>query len=387
MMSQIRGVYPPQCHDSHARPCRTSFDAIGWPMVCIPVDVRDGRIRRGSRLCSVAAISGPHDCSVRGVIIAWRGKGQAGVSVGGMKICGRQFCFAQRFAKCRGDIGAGRGSAVSKIRVEVWGQGVPCAPSSISTVSIKTISARSKRGSARQPPRRSLGWLRPVRSKEAGGGSNQSAASCNLGARAGRCRPFAAYTADMPRFRRLVSAPCKRGRSRPCLPAQPLLEGLTTPILKASKSETLRVTTVRRCRYAVAAMKAPIIPSGWPFFVMVCGPPTRAFSTISPNFAFASATMSAWAHAAGRRFENHHGHNSHFRPNSQGPLSSRRCLSLMRVLGSHSGQSRSRRESFKENHRASELLLHPARATGAPGKKAIAREGRLIRGPSWQCRA
>src|SRR5215475_6240579 len=43
-----------------------------------------------------------------------------------------------------------------------------------------------------------------------------------------------------------------------------------------------------------------------------------------------------------------------------------------------SGQSRSRRESFKENHRTSArgMLLHPARATGAPGKN-----GRRARGP------
>jgi hypothetical protein len=118
-----------------------------------------------------------------------------------------------------------------------------------------------------------------------------------------------------------------------------------------------------------------------PFFVIVCGPLSRPFD----NFAERCFCLGVWprwrAHtSAALRFGNHNG-LGHFRHHS--------ASTAKPVPWPHWGQSRGRRESFKENHRTStrEVPSHPAGRPGRREKRAVAREGRLIRGPSWQCRA
>jgi hypothetical protein len=179
MVSQIRGVDPAQCHNSDARSGRASVAAIGWPMACIIFDGVDRRLRRGSRLCAIiAAISAAHGCS------AWsdhrmEGDEQAGAFYRRNDDCRPSVLLARRgspnVVKTLAPAGA---PPLSKIRANCQLR----APSSICTVSTKTIGSRSKRRSARPPPKRSLGWLCPVSSK--GARRSQSTRSWNLGARA-----------------------------------------------------------------------------------------------------------------------------------------------------------------------------------------------------------
>jgi hypothetical protein len=275
---------------------------------------------------------------------------------------------------------------VSKIQANCRGK-VPIlrAPSSISTVSIKTISSRSKGRSARPPPRRSLGWLRPIRSK--GARSSQSTGSWNLGARA------AAMPSVRSVPRRHVSFPPAREHAMPAQQVAAMWAGSTfAPRADCSHSQAIKI------RDLAGDDSKAMRPRGRsdegihrPERMAVFRDRLRAAGTgLCGNFAELCCRPGdhvCTLIAAALRVQNHDGHNRHLRGNSPTAAVHRRCLSLMRVVGSHSGQSRSRRESFKENHRASEVLLHPARATGAPGKKAVAREGCLIRGPSCQCRA
>jgi hypothetical protein len=382
MVSQIRRVDPAQCHNPDARSGRTSVAAIGWPMACIIFDGVDGRFRRGSRWCAIiAAISAAHDCG------AWsehrmEGDEQAGAFYRRNDDERPSVLLARRGSPNGVKTVAPAGApTVSKIRANCRRRApILRAPSSICTVSIKTIWSRSKGRSARPPPKRSLGWLCPVSQK--GARSSQSARSWNLGARA------VAMPSVRGVHRRHVSFAPAREHAMPAQQVAAMFAGSTfAPGADRCHSQGIKIRDI--ARDDTKAM--PLRGRGdegihRPRRMAVFRDRPRAADTgLFGNFAELCCRPGdhvCTLIAAALRVENHDGHNRHFRRHSPTAAVHRRRLPLMRLVGSHSGQSRRRRESFKENHRASEVLLHPARVTGAPGKKAVAREGRLIRGPS-----
>jgi hypothetical protein len=118
-----------------------------------------------------------------------------------------------------------------------------------------------------------------------------------------------------------------------------------------------------------------------PFFVIVCGSLTRPFD----NFAERCFCLGVWP----RR-------RTHMRLLCASETTMVLVISGMILPAPQSrylapiGDSPAARENHLRRitqHPAREVPSHPAGRLGRREKRAVAREGRLIRGPSWQCRA
>jgi hypothetical protein len=117
-----------------------------------------------------------------------------------------------------------------------------------------------------------------------------------------RWRARANYGASIHRFaawylRHCRAPPLHRARS------QPLLQGLISRMPKKSKSEALRVTRVRLCCSAVAAIKASIAPTGRPpFFPRAMTRPQVSAISVSTGSTRASnrAGSCSLTHASSR---------------------------------------------------------------------------------------